>query len=243
MPVASGVNRRTMVWAVVMILATQAWFIAIVVWGAVSGSFWWPILALRCTFLMGVIGALAFAWAQGRRFTLRMAVFAIAAIAIFLADLAQHFQMGRFVASADVEVADGDAGAMAREILSPAVVDDALNGGLASLPRFAGTADPQAELLRSLSVRHDPGSHSIKLSMEEPSSHTDALMIFDKLLQSCAGRLGVKPPEFRLDYARAEVPGQTLVLLFAWYLWTLLFFRPFRRRREPAAGTLNGTPS
>ena len=153
------------------------------------------LLATSLVVLAGPLGA-------SKRFTLGTAAFLVAGIGFLLADFTSEINRNRRVSSVEVRVADEHAAALAREILSPAVIDKALKRSLSTLPRFAEAADPRAELQRSLSVQLSPESHSIRISMAS-TPHHDELIIFNELMRSCGHFPGVKPgtttPNFRVS--------------------------------------------
>jgi hypothetical protein len=105
-------------------------------------------------------------------FSLTCALLAIACIAVYFDQIRQILGVGKLFSTIVLEALDGDEESLAVELVSPAVLDDALNrplvfgsGLLARLPRFASTTDPGAELRRSLVVESDPRSHTVRLSI------------------------------------------------------------------------------
>jgi hypothetical protein len=104
------------------------------------------------------------------QFSLAGALFAIVFVAVYFAQIRHILGLGHRVSTVVLEALDGDEESLARELVSPAVLDDALNrplwkGSLSRLPRFASTTDPRAALRRSLVVESDPRSHTVRLSI------------------------------------------------------------------------------
>jgi hypothetical protein len=116
------------------------------------------------------------------QFSLTGALFVIVFIAVYFAQIRTLLGLGHGVSTIVLEALDGDEKSLAGELVSPAVLDDALSrplspGSLSRLPRFASTADPRAELLRLLLVESDPRSHSVRLSVPHGLSSRESLEI------------------------------------------------------------------
>jgi hypothetical protein len=207
-----------------------------IAWVANSGSTGWLAVAPSGLALIAASIALALARAEKKRFTLGMAAFAVAAVAILLAELMNDLEQGQLTIWIDVEAENGDPAAMARELLSPAVVDDALESGLSALPRFAGRGDAGEALRRAVSVQVPPGSRVVRLSIGSHSSH-DELIVFHQLLLSRDKRLGLGP-RWRASqasgvHAMSRYPSfQPSWLALAWDGWFLGFWWMFHRRRR-----------
>ena len=169
------------------------------------------MLAISLAILARPLGA-------SKRFTPGTAAFLVAGIGILLARVIDQREQNRHVSSVEIRVADEHAAALAREIVSPAVLDKALKRGLSTLPRFASAADPRTELRRSLAVQLSPESHSIRISM--PSTpYIDQYIIFNELMRSCAHFPGVKPGGTVRNF---QVPGprsHANFLATAWVCW------------------------
>lgn len=103
-------------------------------------------------------------------------LFSLLPLVVLLVGLAVTFRAGfQSYSTLDIVAADGDAPALARDVLSPAVLDAALdrktvfkNMGFFPLrnePRFAQAKDPRAELRNMITVAVDRESHTVTLSL------------------------------------------------------------------------------
>ena len=114
------------------------------------------------------------------RFTLTLALIEIAFVAIYFAQIRQVLGFAQPVSTIVLEALDGEEKSLADALISPAVLDDALNravwpGSLSRLPRFAGTTNPRAELRRLLVAETDPRSHTVRLSI--PHGESDEILM------------------------------------------------------------------
>lgn len=190
------------------------------------------LLATSLVILAGPLGA-------SKRFTLGTAAFLVAGIGILLADFTRKINQNGAVSSVEIPVADEHAAALAREIVSAAVLDKALKRGLSTLPRFAEAADPRAALRRSLSVELSPESHSIRLSMRSTLYH-DELIIFRAIMRSCAHFPGVKPGAATRNYRVSTPWAHALFLPAAWGCWISGFVWWLNRRGKRVGKTPSG---
>jgi hypothetical protein len=100
----------------------------------------------------------------------------------------------RQVTTAVLEALDGDERALARDLVSTAVLDQALgimNNGFLPVPRLANATDPHEELRRSLVVETESRSHEVRLSIvHQPNAWGDANNIVIALAVSAEMVLG-----------------------------------------------------
>jgi hypothetical protein len=176
-------------------------------------------------------GVLARPLLRNSRFNLRMAMMGVAGAAIFAAYITEFLRLGRFLATVEIESADGDLAAIAHEILSSAVLEDALNRELSTLPLFANSTDHGTELRRMAQVDTSPRPRAVRLSVTTGSYH-DGAIILNAILESARNVLGPQrvralgPVEFHSSWRS----NRGLFLLALWYVWLLCFYLMLKYR-------------
>jgi hypothetical protein len=190
------------------------------------------LLAMSLVILAGPLGA-------SKRLTLGTAAFLVAGIGILLTDFTRKINQNGAVCSVEIPVVDEHAAALAREIVSPAVLDEALKRRLSTLPRFAEATDPRAALQHSLSVQVSPESHSIRISMPSTPYH-DALIIFSELVRSCAHFPGVKLGATMRSFRVSTPWSHALFLPAVWGCWISGFVWWLSRRGKRVGETPGG---
>jgi hypothetical protein len=170
------------------------------------------------------------------QFSLTGALFAIVFVAVYFAQIRNLLGFRQLVSTVVLEALDGDEKSLAGELVSPAVLDDALNRpvrqGGSRLPRFASTTDPRAELRRSLVVDSDPRSHTVRLSIPHGlSSIPESYEILMALSISAPIVLGKDRAAFRgFQMSDGSSPFEFL-FLFLIGLALRLVYVWWRRRR------------
>lgn len=157
------------------------------------------------------------------RLTLRTAMIGIMACAVILAAFEYEHRPHPTNVSIKITAADQDASAIARAILSPAVLDDALtspNGGfppLSALPRFAKVTKPRARLSGLLRCEWDPKSHTVQLSMDDDPDH-DAMAILSGIKHSYQKLSGIDdaPVVEMSDFSQKIHRGEFGFLVSIW---------------------------
>lgn len=143
------------------------------------------------------------------RFRLDEALVAIMGIAILIAHVRNFQDLDQREASVVLGVTDGDTRALAREMVSSAVLDEAVNNptGIlfgpdhghfqeispgkkdfslrSGLPRFANSTNPQADLRRLLRVDSVPKTHAVRPSVAESPYH-DEMIILNAVAAACS---------------------------------------------------------
>jgi len=194
-----------------------------------ADSGFWSLLQSGLLWLLLLLPACWHALAK-KRLTLRMIILAVAGIAIVIAHSLNDFRLNQLFASVEIRAPGGDIEAIAREILSPSVLDDALNRSstssghivLVTLPRFRGVSDPQSELRRLLIVDASPKLHALRLSMI-PSPQSDERFILNAITESYDRSLGSKRDITygSVNYITKWSLSQAHFLVFITYCWLI----------------------
>jgi hypothetical protein len=178
------------------------------------------------------------------RFNLGMIMFAIAGIAILIVDpIFERHGPSDYESAVVIKVKDGDADAIAREVLSRAVLDDALHHSirgdfhLSWMARYRASTDPQAEMRRLITVVASPDT--VRISMLG-SDYADDRITVEAVAGACVRAIGpgrvALPGRVELVRRKSWVDVHLpMVLWLAWISYLSHWIRA--RRRASAAAT------
>ncbi len=193
-------------------------------WSLLQSGSLWLLLLFPVTWL-------AF---SSRRWSFRMAILAIAGIAILIAQSVNDSGSTQLVAWIEFRSTDVDAGAISREILSPEVLGDALDRpitstgdfALSTLPRFRVAPDPRAELRRLLKIDATSSkSHSLRLSIDL-GPQNDEHFILKAVAESYERSLGSTGivTHGPVRYSTKRSPSQAKFLLIIMSCWLICLY-------------------
>ena len=137
-----------------------------------------------------------------KQLTLATVMIVVVMLAIHMAQVRSIFDMKRSEVSLLILATDGDAEALARDVISPAVLDQALrtttadpnNIGalvpLSTVTPFATSSDPRAELRDLLTVDSDRKARTVRLSTVVSGNPLQALLTLSAVQEACERVLG-----------------------------------------------------
>jgi hypothetical protein len=188
------------------------------------------------------------------QFSLLFVMFMFAWIAVCGTRVYQTLGLRRMVSTVVFEAIVGDEKAVARDLVSPAVLNDALSrplpfrGSLSKLPRFAGAIDPLARLRGFLMVESDARSHTVQVSIKHgPSAWEESSEILSALGVSLVMVLGKDRVAMRSHQTSSGYsPFENFFLLILSSLLMICFhiyIRLRRKRRSVSQPSLIGPTS
>jgi hypothetical protein len=189
---------------------------------------------------------------ETKRITLQVTIWAVGGAALILAQIRLDRKVGRHEVWMEVMPADGDAEALAGELLSPRVLDDAwrpptrlvgrwkrpqYRDALYRLPRFQGNPERRDELDGLVRLRVSQRPPKVVVYLESTAPH-DEFIILGSLRESWNALLGparitaTSPPRVTNRWSRSEAE-YTLYASGAWFLLLLGLAKPWRKTRFP----------
>jgi hypothetical protein len=184
------------------------------------------------------------------RFTLVTAMFAVAGVANLLAIALvckRAFAPSHSVISLTLGAIDGDAETLAREIVSPAVIDEVIlrprfrGHDLDALPSFGSGTDQREELRRLLSVEPSPSTMTLRISMPFSRTHKEGI-ILEVVATACVkilgpGRVAVLG-EREVESTRTPYYDTMIICVLPWVWFNLLNILYWKRRASAKAASL-----
>jgi hypothetical protein len=175
------------------------------------------------------------------QFTLRTAMFSLAGVAILLVlPGAFYHRPSDFEVFLILEAVDGDAGGLARDLVSPSVLEEVIFRPTykgrpwgALLPSLDQATDPREELLRLVTVEASPSTRTVRISMIDSQSGQEGITL-TALGEACVRVLGARRVAVLGDldvFSKRSLFQGPLTLMLP-VLWAYLLTRSLRSKRR-----------